>query len=79
MKLRRFNDEGHSKYILIYNKIKESIIYKKGDVKKGFTKKLKEEIETLLNDNSLSTEVVSGKILKKQNFENSYLLNGQNF
>ena len=56
MKLRRFTEDGHNKYILLYDKIKDSIIRKK-EIKKGFTKKLKDEIENLLNDNSFSTEV----------------------
>ena len=47
MKLRRFTEDGHNKYILLYDKIKDSIIKQKGDVKKGFTKKLKDEIENL--------------------------------
>ena len=72
MKLRRFTEDGHNKYILLYDKIKDSIIKQKGDVKKGFTKKLKDEIEDLLNDNSFSTEINSGKSLKKQKFKNSY-------
>lgn len=72
MKLRRFTEDGHNKYILIYDKIKQSIAENKKDIKKGFTKKLKDEVENLLNDDSLSSEVDNGKILKKQNFKNSY-------
>ena len=55
MKLRRFTEDGHNKYILIYDKIKQSIAENKKDIKKGFTKKLKDEVENLLNDNSFST------------------------
>ena len=69
MKLRRFTEDGHNKYILLYDKIKDSIIKQKGDVKKGFTKKLKDEIEDLLNDNSFSTEINSGKSLKNKNLK----------
>ena len=38
MKLRRFTEDGHNKYVLIYDKIKDSIIKQKGDVKKDFQK-----------------------------------------
>ena len=72
MKLRKFNEEGHDRYILIYDEIKNSIIKHKGNIKKGFTIKLKDRLENLLNDKSLSIEVNGAKILKKQNFENSY-------
>ena len=66
MKLRRFTEDGHNKYILIYDKIKQSIIQNKKDIKKGFTKKLKDEIENLLNNDTLSSEVENGKILKNK-------------
>ena len=38
MKLRRFTEDGHSKYILLYDKIKNSIIKNKGNIEKGFNK-----------------------------------------
>ena len=64
MKLRKFTDTGHAKYVLLYNKIKESVIKNNGDIKKGYTKVLKDEIEDLKNDISYSKEVLSGKNLK---------------
>jgi hypothetical protein len=74
LKLRKFTDTGHAKYVLLYNKIKESVIKNNGDIKKGYTKVLKDEIEDLKNDISYSKEVLSGKNLKIQNFKNSYEL-----
>jgi len=72
VKLRRFTEEGHFKYIALYNKIKESILANNNDIEKGFTKRLKNEIENLKNDLSCSTEIPLGKNLKIQNFVNSY-------
>lgn len=74
MKLRRFTEDGHSKYILLYEKIKNSIIENKGDIGKGFNKKLRLELENLQKNISLSTEVTFGKSLIKKDFKNSYEL-----
>ena len=74
MKLRKFTEEGHGKYILLYDTIKESINKNNKDIEKGFSKKLQEEIKNLKNNHSLSTEVPLGKNLKEQNFKTSYEL-----
>jgi hypothetical protein len=74
MKLRKFTEEGHRKYIILYDTIKESINKNNKDIEKGFSKKLQEEIKNLKNNHSLSTEVPLGKNLKEQNFKTSYEL-----
>ena len=74
MKLRKFTDEGHNKYTLLYKKIKDSISANNDDIEKGFSSKLKKEVEILRNDISCSVEIPTGKDLKIKNFNTSYEL-----
>lgn len=74
MKLRKFTDIGHNKFLLLYKKISDSITNNKKNIEKGFTKKLKSEIEILKNDTSCTKEVPNGKNLKIKDFNNSYEL-----
>ncbi len=74
MKLRKFTSEGHQKYTLLYTKIKDSINENNKNIEKGFSNKLKQKINDLRNDLSLSIEIPEGKILKNQKFNSSYEL-----
>ena len=64
MKLRKFTEEGHGKYILLYDTIKESINKNNKDIEKGFSKKLQEEIKNLntINKGNNEKDVFLSKI-----------------
>jgi len=74
MKLRKFTEEGHNKYSLLYKKIRDSISNSNDNIEKGFSNTLKKEVEILQNDLSCSIEIPTGKNLKIQNFNTSYEL-----
>ena len=71
MKVREFTEEGNQKFILLYDEIKQSVI-KKGTIEKGYTAKLQNKIEVMLNDNNLSFELPNATDIKFQNFKNSF-------
>ena len=82
MKIRKFTEEGHKKWVELYNEIFLSINKfvsnprAPGDaIKKGFTKELKKKIEYLKSNKELTEELEeSGNIEPNKEFKNSYEL-----
>ena len=57
MNIRRFTENGHVKYIKLYNKIKDSINEENKNIEKGYTVALQNEIKSLKEDISNSEEI----------------------
>ena len=81
MKIRKFNSEGHNKWVEFYNELFVEIKrISKGskispeDIKKGYNKHFKEKYELIKNSNDFSEELANSKDFKVKNFDNSYEL-----
>lgn len=82
MKIKKFTEEGHKKWVELYNEIFLSINKNvtnpraPGDaIKKGFTKELQKKIEYLKSNNEISEELQnSDNIDPQKKFVNSYEL-----
>ena len=81
MKIRKFNSEGHNKWVEFYNELFVEIKrISKGskispeDIKKGYNKHFKEKYELIANSNDISEELTNSKDFKVKSFDNSYEL-----
>lgn len=82
MKIRKFTEEGHKKWVELYSEIFTSIDDKivnrrstTEGIKKGFNNDLKKRVKYLQNDESLSIELDKSRQLDfSKNYSNSYLL-----
>jgi len=81
MKIRKFNSEGHNKWVEFYNelfieikKISKGSKISPEDIKKGYNKHFKEKYELIANSNDISEELTNSKDFKVKSFDNSYEL-----
>ena len=81
MKIKKFNSEGHSKWIEFYNELFLEIKnVSKGskispeDIKKGYNETFREKYELIKNSKNLSEELDKSKNFEIKNFNNSYEL-----
>ena len=74
MKIRKFNSEGHNKWVEFYNelfveikKISKGSKISPEDIKKGYNKHFKEKYELIKNSNDFSEELTNSKDFKVKN------------
>ena len=74
MKIRKFDSEGHNKWVEFYNELFVEIKrISKGskispeDIKKGYNKHFKEKYELIKNSNDFSEELANSKDFKVKN------------
>ena len=72
MNIRRFTESGHTKYVKLYNKIKESVNQENKNIEKGYTVALQNEIKFLKEDLSNSEEIFPQIEIKEMTFKDSY-------
>ena len=81
MKIKKFNSEGHSKWIEFYNELFLQIKNNsKGskispdDIKNGYNETFREKYELIKNSENLSEELEKSKKFELKTFNNSYEL-----
>ena len=79
MKIKKFNSEGHSKWIEFYNELFLQIKNNsKGskispdDIKNGYNETFREKYELIKNSENLSEELEKSKKFELKTFNNSY-------
>jgi hypothetical protein len=81
MKIKKFNSEGHNKWIEFYNelfieikKVSKGSVISPEDIKKGYNENFKEKYELIKNSEDLSEELSQSKNFEIKAFKNSYEL-----